>query len=87
MQLTGDLSGIRVGLVQEGFANCEPDVAGLVTNRALALTTFGASVNQVDVPLHAKGRQGRLLMLIMTCYVYVIVDIFVYNCYHIYYCR
>jgi Asp-tRNA(Asn)/Glu-tRNA(Gln) amidotransferase A subunit family amidase len=77
VQLTGDLSGIKVGLVKEGFANCEPDVAGLVTNQALALTTVGASVNQVDVPLHAKGRQGRLLLITVQHAVY---ELLIYLC-------
>ncbi|XP_019633473.1 PREDICTED: uncharacterized protein LOC109476898 [Branchiostoma belcheri] len=53
-QLTGDLSGIRVGLLKEGFGNewAEPDVDELVRAQAHRLTSAGAVVEDMSVPLH-----------------------------------
>ncbi|XP_066275912.1 amidase-like [Branchiostoma lanceolatum] len=53
-QLTGDLSGTRVGLLKEGFGQeqSEPDVDDLVREAAHRLTSAGATVEEVSVPLH-----------------------------------
>ena len=55
LQLTGDLSGKKVGLVKEGFDTCEPDVVSLVKDGANKLTKAGALVEEVSIPMHADG--------------------------------
>lgn len=54
-QLTGQLEGVRVGIVKEGFIDSECDVAAMVDSRARSLTQFGATVHDVSIPLHLKG--------------------------------
>ncbi|XP_035676960.1 amidase-like isoform X2 [Branchiostoma floridae] len=53
-QLTGDLSGMRVGLLREGFGlvTSEADVDDMVREAAHKLTSAGATVDEVSVPLH-----------------------------------
>ncbi|XP_035676961.1 amidase-like isoform X1 [Branchiostoma floridae] len=53
-QLTGDLGGIRVGLLKEGFGSesAEADVDELVRAQAHRLTSAGAVVEDMSVPLH-----------------------------------
>ncbi|XP_066284637.1 amidase-like isoform X1 [Branchiostoma lanceolatum] len=53
-QLTGNLSGIRVGLLKEGFGNewAEADVDELVRAQAHRLTSAGAVVEDMSLPLH-----------------------------------
>ena len=54
-QLSGDLSGKKVGLVKEGFDTCESDVISLVKDGANKLTQAGAVVEEVSIPMHADG--------------------------------
>ncbi|CAH1265688.1 QRSL1 [Branchiostoma lanceolatum] len=56
-QLTGDISGIRVGLLKEGFGlvTSEADVDDLVHEAAHELTSAGATVEEVSVPMHPDG--------------------------------
>ncbi|XP_066284639.1 amidase-like [Branchiostoma lanceolatum] len=56
-QLTGDISGIRVGLLKEGFGlvTSEADVDDLVHEAAHELTSAGATVEEVSVPMHCDG--------------------------------
>jgi amidase len=54
-QLTGKLEGVRVGIVKEGFVDSECDVATIVDTRSRSLTQFGATVNDISIPLHLKG--------------------------------
>ena len=55
MQLTGDLAGLNIGIVSEGFDGCETDVADLVKARAFELAKYGARVTDINIPLHSKG--------------------------------
>ena len=56
--LTGDLSGLRIGVVEEGFGwegLSEPDVDGAVREAASAFAALGASVRQISIPWHRDG--------------------------------
>ena len=50
--LDDDVSGLRVGLVQEGFAGCERGVADSVREASERLRDQGASVAEVSIPEH-----------------------------------
>jgi amidase len=57
--LTGNLRGLRLGLVPEGFGwpeVSEPDVDACVTEAAQAFTRLGAEVKRVSIPWHRDGR-------------------------------
>jgi amidase len=58
--LTGDVRGIRVGLLREGFDGCDPDVAALVQTAANSLTKLGASVEEFSSTLHTKGLHAEI---------------------------
>ena len=47
-----------MGVVKEGFRNCEPDVADIVKGAAYVLERAGATVAEVSIPLHTNGRIG-----------------------------
>jgi amidase len=56
--LTGDLTGLRVGIVDEGFGwegLSEPEVDEAVRDAASQLEKAGAAVSNVSVPLHRQG--------------------------------
>ena len=55
--LTGDVKGLRVGIVPEGFGlpNSEPDVDALVMQAAARFEALGAVVSTVSVPMHLDG--------------------------------
>jgi amidase len=50
-QLTGEVSGLRVGLLKEGFDGCEPDVAETVRNAAESLKQLGVTVDEFSSTL------------------------------------
>ena len=55
--LTGDLSGLRVGIVPEGFGleESEADVDQVVGNAARSFESMGAQVGTVSIPWHLNG--------------------------------
>jgi amidase len=55
--LDGDVKGMRIGVLKEGFghANSEPDVDAHVADAARRLATLGATVAEVSVPTHGLG--------------------------------
>ena len=55
--LTGDISGLRVGIVHEGFGleESEADVDQIVRNAARTLESMGAQVGSVSIPWHLDG--------------------------------
>ncbi|ATY84592.1 Asp-tRNA(Asn)/Glu-tRNA(Gln) amidotransferase GatCAB subunit A [Kyrpidia spormannii] len=56
--LGGDLSGMRIGVVREGFgweALSEPDVDEAVREAAHAFVQYGASVEEISIPMHRDG--------------------------------
>ena len=56
-QLSSDLSGVKIGLLREGFDVCETDVSELVRKAATdKLSLAGALVEDVSVPMHKDGK-------------------------------
>lgn len=55
--LTGDIEGLRIGVVKEGFgwSVSEPDVDELVMAEAQRFKELGAAVEEVSIPLHRRG--------------------------------
>ena len=51
------VSGLRIGLLKEGFGhdNSEPDVDAKVRKAAETLRSLGATVDEVSVPMHSAG--------------------------------
>ena len=56
--LNGDVSGLRIGVVEEGFGwdVSEPDVDDSVREAAQAFEKLGAAVTTVSLPWHRDGR-------------------------------
>ena len=55
LKLSKDLSGMRVGVVKEGFRGEEPDVDTKVREAAYKLQAAGALVEDISVPMHIPG--------------------------------
>src|SRR5579872_5027387 len=55
--LTGEMRGMRIGVVKEGFGHpvSEADVDALVRRGAEQLARLGASVEEVSLPMHLEG--------------------------------
>ncbi|MFN8555888.1 MAG: amidase [Dehalococcoidia bacterium] len=56
--LTGDIHGLRIGVVEDGFdlpGVSEPDVDAAVYEAARRLADLGADVRSVAIPLHRAG--------------------------------
>ncbi len=56
--LTEDLSGVRIGVLREGFGipqASEPDVDAAVRDAVAVLERAGASASEVSVPMHSDG--------------------------------
>lgn len=57
-QLTGNISGLKIGLVKEGFGRtgAEADVEELVRQAASFIQTrLGAKVEEISIPMHLDG--------------------------------
>ncbi|KAL3857306.1 hypothetical protein ACJMK2_011987 [Sinanodonta woodiana] len=54
-QLKTEMAGKKIALITEGFACCERDVQDVVRETALKLTTKGAVVEEISIPLHKDG--------------------------------
>ena len=54
-KLTGDVTGLRVGLLTEGFEGCESDVDTIVRRAAMSLVQLGVSVKEFSFPMHNQG--------------------------------
>ena len=56
--LSGDVNGLRIGVVEEGFGwdVSEPDVDASVREAAQAFEKLGATVTPVSLPWHRDGR-------------------------------
>ena len=57
-QLSGDLSGMKVGILTEGFEECEPEVEKLVRQAAGKLAQKGAKVEEISIPMHSDSMLG-----------------------------
>src|SRR5712664_3206361 len=55
--LTGDVRGMKIAVVKEGFGhpNSESDVDALVRKGAAVFRQLGAQVDEVSIPLHLAG--------------------------------
>lgn len=56
--MTGNVSGMKIGLVKEGFGHtgAESDVEELVRQAASCIQTrLGAKVQEVSIPMHLDG--------------------------------
>src|SRR6266498_1352412 len=55
--LEGNVSGLRIGMVKEGFghSSSEKDVDTKVQKAAQLLTKLGATVEEVSIPMHLLG--------------------------------
>jgi amidase len=56
--LNGDVKGLRIGIVREGFSwpnVSEPDVDAMVREAAQRFTRAGATVTDISIPLHRDG--------------------------------
>ncbi|CAH3021058.1 unnamed protein product, partial [Porites evermanni] len=55
--LTGNISGLRIGLLKEGFNMSDADmkIMTMVKEAADRLSSLGATVGQVSVPIHFDG--------------------------------
>ena len=56
LQLTSDLNGVSISLVEEGFDHCEEDVVTIVRRAAQLFTSAGARVESVNLPFHKDGQ-------------------------------
>ena len=56
-QLDGNVSGMKLGLVTEGMANCEEDVVALVRSACEHYKTLGVTVEEVSIPEHVHCKQ------------------------------
>lgn len=56
--LSGDVKGLRIGIVEEGFGwdNAEADVDEAVRGAARQFEQLGASVGSVSIPMHLDGQ-------------------------------
>ncbi|CAH1783155.1 unnamed protein product [Owenia fusiformis] len=53
--MTEEVSGMRVGLVKEGFEKCDPDIERTVRDTVQQLKTKGTTVDEISIPMHLKG--------------------------------
>ena len=64
--LTGDVKGLRIGVVREGFGTpgSEPDVDALVIKAAQRFTDAGAEVAEISVPAHTTATSIMLVSML-----------------------
>jgi amidase len=58
-RLTDGVAGLRVGVVQEGFAGAEAEVRDLVMTAVDVLARAGATVAEVSIPEHHQARAAQ----------------------------
>ncbi len=61
--LDGDLRGLRIGVVEELFAQAEPEVADLARSAVGELASLGAKIHPVEIPLLEEA--GTIVQAIM----------------------
>ena len=83
LQLSGDIKGVRVGLLKEGFdPSFEAGVNDMVRTSAKRLIEKGAVVKEVSIPWHLEGiiqdfNDQKICMAI--CNLFKGSECFVYN--------
>ena len=58
-RLTDGVAGLRIGVVQEGFAGAEAEVRDLVMAAVDVLARAGATVSEVSIPEHHQTRAAQ----------------------------
>src|SRR5205823_200080 len=58
-RLTDGVAGLRVGVVQEGFAGAEAEVRDQVMTAVDVLAGAGATVSEVSIPEHHQARTAQ----------------------------
>jgi hypothetical protein len=56
------VTGLRIGLLQQGFEGCEADVADTVRKAACSLCQYGVSVRDLSFPWHKQGITHAFLL-------------------------
>lgn len=53
-----NLNGMKIGLLKEGFGlpQADPRVDQMVKDTVTKLTEAGATVEEMSIPIHAKGK-------------------------------
>ncbi len=54
-QLTGDLTDTKIGILKEGFEECDPEVEQIVRDAAAKLSQKGATLEEVSIPMHSDS--------------------------------
>jgi amidase len=57
--LSRGVSGLKIGLLDEGFLGADPGVADLVMSAVETLSSVGAQVSKVSVPEHLTARDAQ----------------------------
>lgn len=57
--LAEGVNGLRIGVVEEGFVDAEPDVVDMVTAAVEVLESAGAKISKVSVPEHLTARNAQ----------------------------
>ena len=60
-QLDGNVTGMKLGIVTEGMANCEEDVVALVRSACEHYKTLGVTVEEISVPEHVDCKDISML--------------------------
>jgi len=77
-QIKLGLSGIKIGLLQEGFDHCESVIEQLVRDAARMLSYAGASVTDISIPEHLHGRFSDIaVVVVIVIIVLLLLNIFV----------
>jgi amidase len=61
--LTDGVTGLRVGVLEEGFDNAETDVRDLVMAAVDVLAKAGADVSKVSIPAHLLVREAQMALM------------------------
>ena len=66
------MKGKRVGVLKEGFDECEEDVVKIVKETANMLTKAGALVEEVSIPMHKDGNCKIVFDVLRNQYHYIV---------------
>ncbi|XP_013395093.1 uncharacterized protein LOC106162363 [Lingula anatina] len=65
--LTADLTGMKVGLVKEGFDKCDNHIVSTVRSAKQYFEAAGATVEETSIPMHITGRKIGVAILFEGC--------------------
>ncbi len=61
-QLDNGVSGLKVGLLTEGFDVCKDEVSNFVRKAAETLSQAGLTVEECSIPMHKDGEHIILII-------------------------